>query len=64
MTSVFEASAEKTSAFLVAVVEGHRPGQPEPGHDVLWVGFGEAASLVSHESHRWALHHGLRASAS
>jgi len=54
---------EKTSAFFAPVVEGHRPGLPEPGHEVLWVRFDEAASLVSHESHRWALRHDSRWSA-
>ena len=55
---------EKASTFFAAVVEGHRPGPPEPGHEVLWVGFDEAASLLSHESHRWALRHDPGASAS
>jgi 8-oxo-dGTP pyrophosphatase MutT (NUDIX family) len=54
---------EKSSMFFAAVVEGHRPGLPEPDHEVLWVGFDEAASLVSHESHRWALRHNVRAAA-
>jgi hypothetical protein len=46
---------EKASTFFAAVVEGLRSGLPEPGHELLWVDADEAAALVSHESHRWAL---------
>ena len=46
---------EKVSTFFAAVVEGHPSGQPEKDHEVLWIVPTEAASLLSHESHRWAL---------
>src|SRR5262249_31540493 len=46
---------EKASAFCAAVAERQGEGPPETGHELLRVGPGEAATLVSHESHRWAL---------
>jgi 8-oxo-dGTP diphosphatase len=46
---------EKASTFFAAVVEGHRSDPSQNDHEVLWVMSSDAPSLVSHESHRWAL---------
>ena len=46
---------EKASTFFAAVVKEHKSGPGERDHEVLWVVTSEATSLVSHESHRWAL---------
>lgn len=44
---------EKICTFFVAAVEGDRTATPE--HEVLWLAPDVAATLLSHESHRWAL---------
>jgi 8-oxo-dGTP diphosphatase len=46
---------EKASTFFAAIVERHQSVPSERDHEVLWVASSEAALLVSHESHRWAL---------
>jgi hypothetical protein len=46
---------EKVSTFFAAVVEEQRSGPSEKDHEVLWVVPDEAALLLSHESHRWAV---------
>jgi len=46
---------EKVSTFFAAVVEGQRSGPSEKDHEVLWFVPDQAASLLSHESHRWAV---------
>jgi 8-oxo-dGTP diphosphatase len=46
---------EKASTFFAAIVEGHRSDPLQKDHEVLWAVSSEAAALVSHESHRWAL---------
>jgi ADP-ribose pyrophosphatase YjhB (NUDIX family) len=51
---------EKASTFFAAVVEEHQSDPSAKDHEVLWVVSSEAASLVSHESHRWAPRCGAR----
>ncbi len=46
---------EKPSTFFTAVVAGYRSGSLEEGSELLWVLPHEATSLLSHESHRWAI---------
>jgi len=46
---------EIVSTFFRAVVERSGSGPTESGHELLWAVPGDAESLLSHESHRWAL---------
>lgn len=45
---------EKVSAFYEARVSA-RTSQSETGHELLWVTGAQAAALLTHESHRWAV---------
>jgi len=46
---------EKISTFFDAEIVGTWSGEREQDHDLLWVTPDEAAILLSHESHRWAI---------
>jgi hypothetical protein len=45
---------EKRCVFIEAEVVGQIPSH-EGDHELIWVDFDHAISILSHESHRWAL---------
>lgn len=45
---------EKKSVFIEGEVVGDIPSH-EGDHELIWVDFDHAISMLSHESHRWAL---------
>jgi 8-oxo-dGTP diphosphatase len=46
---------EKRSTFIECSVEGPDRRLVVPGHEVLWLAGGSAATLLSHSSHGWAI---------
>jgi 8-oxo-dGTP diphosphatase len=46
---------EKRCTFLECAIEGIDRGGLHAGHEVLWVPTRSAASLLTHESHGWAI---------
>jgi len=45
---------EKRCVFMEAEVVGQVPSH-EGDHELIWADFDHAISMLSHESHRWAL---------
>ena len=46
---------EKTSLFFAGVIEQVRSTAAERDHELIWLAPEEAARVLSHESHRWAV---------
>ena len=51
-----DATFEKRSTFREAVIAGVNSARLEPDHELVWAGCDQAASMLSHESQRWAIH--------
>jgi 8-oxo-dGTP diphosphatase len=49
------ADFEKLSTFRECVILGGSGAPSEPGHELIWAEPAEAAALLTHESHGWAV---------